>query len=158
MRVLPQFAPNKLGTKTLFTPVWCELKAMLENLKTHLHGTGSKLCENGVIWKRFLNGLRCKQNPWRCRVDTKSGTFLLCFSAQPPLSQNSNLNRFPCYFLCSIWKVWGLNELLLTCQQILTASCEHTRNLPLFSRFPHQVNAVWSLSNFVLIPRSWQNV
>ena len=87
----------------------------------------------GVIW--FLNGARWRGNPWQCRaVNTKSGTFSLHFNAQPPLSQNNNLNSFPCYFLCSIWKVWGLSELLLTCQQILTALCEHTRTKPLFSR------------------------
>ena len=69
---------------------------------------------------------------WRC-VNTKSGTFSLRFSAQP-LSQNGNFNRFLCYFLCSIWKFWALSELLLTCDQILTTSCEHTRTLPSFSR------------------------
>ena len=86
--------------------------------------------------KRFLNGAKRKRNPWWCRVDIKSGTFSLHFSAQPPLSQNSNLyNRFLCYFLCSIWKVWGLSELLLTCQHILTASCEYTRTLPVCRYF-----------------------
>ena len=60
--------------------------------------------------------------------------FVPLYIAQPPLSQNSNLNRFSCYFLCSIWKVWGLSDLLLTCEQILRASCEHTRTLSSFSR------------------------
>ena len=31
-------------------------------------------------------------------MNTKSGTFSYHFSAQPPLSQNSNLNCFLCYF------------------------------------------------------------
>ena len=58
------------------------------------HGTGSKLRETvtsstGAIWKRFLNVASWKRNPWRCRVNTKRGTFLSRFinnSAQPPLS------------------------------------------------------------------------
>ena len=71
---------------------------------------------------------------WTQHVNTKFSTFSLRFSAQPLLSQNSNLNCCQCYFLCFIWTFWGLSELLLTCQQILTASCEHARTLPLFSR------------------------
>ena len=86
--------------------------------------------KTGAIWKRFLNGARWKRNLWRCRVNTKSDTFSLRFSAQPPFSQNS-LNRFPCCLLCSIWKIC---ELLLICQQIVMASCEHMSTPPLFSR------------------------
>ena len=40
---------------------------------------------------------------WRCCVNTKSSIFLPRFSAQSPLSQNSYLYCFSCYFLCSIW-------------------------------------------------------
>ena len=85
-------------------------------------------------------------DPWWCLCGGEGGPlavscehkirkfFVPLYSSQPPLSQNSNLNRFSCYFLCSIWKVWGLSELLLTCEQILMASCEHTRTLSSFSR------------------------
>ena len=74
-------------------------------------------------------------DPWRCLCEHKIWNFFVpLYSVQPPLSQNSNLNRFSCYFLCSIWKVWGLSDLLLTCEQILRASCEHTRTLTSFSR------------------------
>ena len=102
------------------------------------HNTGPKMCETvtltGTIWKWFLNGARWKRNSSRCRVNTKYVTFWLHFSAQPPVSQNSNqLNCFLCYFLCPFWKVWGLSGLMLTCQQILTTSCEYTRDADIFS-------------------------
>ena len=91
---------------------------------------------------------------WWCRVNTKSGSFSSHFSAQPPLSQNSNLDRFSCYFLCSSWKFLGLSELWLRCEQILTTSCEHTRTLPLFSR----AGIAWTQSQItpsLPIPRPW---
>ena len=75
---------------TLFTCCWYELKTAQKGHKAPLcsHGTGSKSCENvtwtEAIWKRFLNGARLKRNPSRCRVNTKSDTFSLPFSAQPP--------------------------------------------------------------------------
>ena len=82
-----------------------------------------------AIWKRFLNDVTWKRNPWLCRVNRKYGTFSSRFSVEPSLSQNSNLNCFLCYFLCHIW---GLSELSLTCQHILTASREHTKTLPFY--------------------------
>ena len=35
--------------------------------------------------------------------------------------------------------LWGPSELSLTCQQILTVSCEHTRTLPTYSSCRHRV-------------------
>ena len=119
---------------------------------------GAKMSQNTVaftqyrieiVWKRHPNrsdlktiSKRCdmKTEHWRCGVNTKFFTFWLHFSAQPPSYQNSNLNCFLCYFLCPIWKVRGLSGLLLTCRQILTASCEHMEII--FS-----CNAVWSITN-----------
>ena len=95
------------STTTICLPTTEKLRVSAENgwplrtkkndTKSHntcSHGTGSKLRETvtsstGAIWKRFLNGARWKRNPWRCRVNTKCGTFLSSFinnSAQPPLS------------------------------------------------------------------------
>ena len=81
------------------------------------HGTGSKLCHNvtstGAIWKRFLNGARWKRNQIGGVMWTQNPVlFHSALMPYLPLSQNSNLNCFLCYFLCSIWKVWGLSELL----------------------------------------------
>ena len=67
---------------------------------------------------------RCyiKTNFWRCRVDTKFGTFSSRFSAQPPLSQNSNLNCFLCYFLANLSTNFN--------------GFEHTKTLPFFFLVP----------------------
>ena len=86
-----------LGTSWCITPAvhesgaswkrrWKVSKRLLRS-----HGTGSKLRENSItltrtIWKRFLNGAIWKWNPWRRRVNTKSSTFSLHFSAQPLLT------------------------------------------------------------------------
>ena len=58
--------------------------------------------------------MRLKGDSWRCRVNTKFGTFSSRFSAQPPSSQNSNLDRFSCYFLCSKNLSTNFNDFLWT--------------------------------------------
>ena len=96
--------------------------------------SGSKLRENvtltGANWKRFLNGARWKGKPLAVFFALLFRCFWLCFSAQPPFSQNrTTLTAFCVIFFCRPWKVWSLSELLQTCQQILTASCEHMRTV-----------------------------
>ena len=123
------------------------------------HDTGPKMCETvtltGTIWKWFLNGARWKRNSSRCRVNIKFVTFWLHFSAQPPVSQNSNqLNCFLCYFLCPFWKVWGLSGLMQTCQQILTTSCEYTRAADIFS-CQNRVNILVLNQLRTIVPRKF---
>ena len=85
-----------LGTLRCITPAVHTSPDRVEN--------GAKKCQNafafsiyrfeiarkrpltGTIWKRFRNGAIWKRNPWRCRVNTKSSTFSLHFSAQPLLT------------------------------------------------------------------------
>ena len=59
-----------------------------------------------------------------------------------PYLKTVTLIAFRVIFFALFENVWGLSELLLTSQQILTASCEHTRILPLFSR----AGIVWTQS------------
>ena len=73
--------------------------------------TSLKLCENisyvyltEAIWEQFLNGARWKRNPLAVLCEHKIQYFSLCFSSQPPLSQNNSLNHFLCNFLNALFE------------------------------------------------------
>ena len=81
---------------------------------------------------RVENGTKKLQN---AAVNTKSGTFSSCFIVQISFI-SKQLTAFCVIFLY----VWGLSELTLICQQVLMASCEHTKTLSFYSR----ADIVWT--------------
>ena len=49
----------------------------------HSHGTGSTLCGNVISTGAIC--VKCKRNPYQCRMNTLPVTLFLRFSIQPPL-------------------------------------------------------------------------
>ena len=90
------------------------------------NGTGSKLSENinltRAIWKRFLNGTLGDVG-WTQNLVL----FRPVLVPNLPYLKTVTLTAFLVTFFALFKTVWGLSELLLIGQQILTVSSEHTR-------------------------------